>query len=99
MVITEGKNALSKNANGRIMTLFRNDPLVIAHNTGISRDVENPEAFSALTARSSPRIAEVFPAATLLIEAISSNKTVISSSNAKMPEAIIFFNIPPKDIH
>ena len=47
-----------------------------------------PDAFSALTAKSSPRIPAVFLADILLITTTSSIRTEISSNNAKKPEAI-----------
>ena len=71
-----------------MIILFNKEPLVIAQRTGISRVEAKPEAFSAFTARSSPKIPAVFFAATLLIIATSSSKTAISSNTAKNPEAI-----------
>ena len=62
--------------------------MVIAHNTGISREDKKPDAFSALTAKSSPKIPAVFLVVILVIAATSSIKTAISSSRAKNPEAI-----------
>ncbi len=88
MVTAHGKKALSKNAMGRIINLLRNDPLVIAQSTGISREEAKPDAFSAFTAKSSPNIPAVFLAATLLIIATSSNSAAISSNIAKIPDAI-----------
>ena len=73
---------------GRIINLLRNEPFVIAHNTGISLEEINPEAFSALTAKSSPKIPAVFLAAILLITATSSMIAAISSNSAKKPDAI-----------
>ena len=70
--------------------MFKKDPLVIAHKTGNSLEDTNPEAFSAFTAKSSPKIPAVFLAATLLITATSSINAAISSNNAKKPEAIYF---------
>ncbi len=83
-----GKNALNKNAIGKIMSLFNSEPLVIAQSTGISLEETKPDAFSAFTAKSSPKIPAVFFAATLLIVATSSIKAAISSNIAKIPEAI-----------
>ena len=83
-----GTKALSKNATGRIMSLFKREPLVIAHKTGNSLSEINPLAFSAFTARSSPSNPAVFFPATLLITATSSINVAISSSKAKNPEAI-----------
>ncbi len=70
------------------MTLFKKEPLVMAHNTGNSLEDTKPDAFSALTAKSSPRIPAVFLAETLLIVRTSSIRTEISSRSAKKPEAI-----------
>jgi hypothetical protein len=91
MVTARGKKALNKKAMGKIITLFNKEPLVIAHKTGISRAETKPEAFSAFTAKSSPKIPAVFLAATLLITATSSIKAAISSKMAKNPEAISYF--------
>ena len=70
------------------MSLFKNDPLVIAHSTGISREATNPEAFSAFTAKSSPNMPAVFLVAIFPITATSSIKTAMSSKSAKNPEAM-----------
>jgi hypothetical protein len=94
-LITIGRNALNKKIKGSIIALFNNEPLAIAQSTGSSLFEANPEAFSALTAKSSPKIPAVFLVATLLIEATSllikatsSSKVAISSKRAKNPEAI-----------
>ena len=84
----EGKKALSKNAKGKIISLLKKEPFVMDHNTGNSLEDTKPEAFSALTAKSSPRIPAVFLAEILLITTTSSIRTEISSNNAKKPEAI-----------
>jgi hypothetical protein len=76
---------------GKMITLFSKDPLAMAHKTGSSRAEANPEAFSAFTAKSSPKIPAVFLVAILLIVATSSNMEAISSSSAKKPEAILFY--------
>ena len=68
-----------------MINLFRNDPLVMAHKTGSSREAENPTAFSAFTARSSPKMPAVFLPATLVMAATSSISKPMSSSNAKSP--------------
>ncbi len=60
MIIAEGKKALNKKAMGRIITLFKNEPLVMVQSTGSSLEEAKPEAFSAFTARSSPKIPAVF---------------------------------------
>ena len=62
----------------------------MAHNTGSSRDDEKPDAFSALTAKSSARIPAVFLADILVITKTSSIRTAISSRSAKKPDAIGF---------
>ena len=64
--MAKGEKALSTKAIGRMISLFKKEPLVMAHNTGSSREETNPEAFSALTARSSPKIPAVFLVAILL---------------------------------
>ena len=86
--MTHGATALSANAAGKMISLFTNDPLVMAHSTGNSRDDENPTAFSALTARSSPKMPAVFFPATLVMAATSSIKAAMSSNNAKNPLAM-----------
>ena len=86
--IIEGKKALNKKTTGKIINLFKKEPLVIAHNTGSSREEEKPEDFSALTARSSARIPAVFLADTLVIVRTSSMRITISSRTAKKPEVI-----------
>jgi hypothetical protein len=83
-------NGLGDKIRGKIISLFRKEPLVIAHSTGISREAIKPDAFSAFTARSSPRIPAVFLPATLLSVATSSINIEISSSKAKNPEAIVY---------
>ncbi len=84
-----GTKALNKKAMGKMMILLSNEPLVIFHSTGISRSDIKPEAFSAFTARSSPRIPAVFFPATFAITETSSIKVAISSRSAKNPEAIV----------
>ena len=73
---------------GNMINLLRKEPFVIDHRTGISLEDTNPDAFSAFTAKSSPKIPAVFFVVILLITTTSSIKTEISSSNAKSPEAI-----------
>jgi hypothetical protein len=54
--------------------------------------LKNPVAFSAFTARSSPRIPRCFYVLpVLLVTAISSIKAAISSNTAKNPDAILIF--------
>jgi hypothetical protein len=84
-----GKKALNRKAMGKIISLLRKDPFAMAHKTGSSREEINPEAFSALTAKSSPKIPAVFLAANLLITATSSIIAAISSNSAKKPDAIV----------
>ena len=55
----------------------------MAHNTGNSLEDTKPDAFSALTAKSSPRIPAVFLADILLIASTSSIRTEISSRMQK----------------
>ena len=77
-----------------MIILLTNEPLVIAQSTGNSREDTKPVAFSALTAKSSPKIPAVFLVAILLIEATSSISNAISSKIAKNPDAIfIDFNL------
>ena len=45
---------------GRMINLFKKDPFVIFHKTGSSLDETKPEAFSALTAKSSAKDACCF---------------------------------------
>ena len=59
-MINQGIKAVNKNAMGNIITLFSNEPLEIAHKTGSSLEETNTEAFSAFTAKSSPKIPAVF---------------------------------------
>ena len=73
---------------GKIMILLTNEPLVIAQRTGNSREGEKPVAFSAFTAKSSPKIPAVFLVASLLATATSSMSIAISSNIAKKPDAI-----------
>ena len=87
-LMAKGEKALSTKAIGRMISLFKKEPLVMAHNTGSSREETNPEAFSALTARSSPKIPAVFLVAILLIAATSSIIAAISSKSAKNPDPI-----------
>ncbi len=83
-----GKNTFSARMIGIIITLFNNEPFVMAHSTGNSLEDTNPVAFSAFTARSSPSIPAVLLVAILLVAATSSIKDAISSSIAKNPDAI-----------
>ena len=76
-----------------MMSLLTKEPFVMAQRTGISREERNPVAFSAFTARSSPRIPAVFLVAILLATATSSIKAAISSRTANIPEAIGFYLI------
>ena len=71
-----------------MISLFLNEPFVIAQITGSSREEAKPEAFCAFTAKSSPRIPTVFLVATLLIAAASSSNITTSSSIANIPVAI-----------
>ena len=73
-----------------MINLFKNDPLVIAQITGISRFDTKPMAFSAFTAKSSPKIPAVFLVAILLIAATSSINAATSSNKENIPEAIHF---------
>lgn len=75
------------------MSLLINEPLVIAHKTGSSREETKPVAFSALTARSSPNIPAVFFVAILLAKATSSINIAISSKIAKIPDAICLLKL------
>ena len=68
--------------------MLNSEPFEITHKTGNSLEDTNPEAFSAFTAKSSPRSPAVFLAATLHNSSPSSIKLAMSSSNAKNPEAI-----------
>ena len=86
--ISQGIKAVNRKAIGRMISLLSAEPFVIAHKTGSSREETKPEAFSAFTAKSSPKIPAVFFVAILLIAATSSINKAISSSNAKNPEAI-----------
>ncbi len=81
-------NQFKRNAIGRIISLLIKDPLVIAHKTGSSLEERKPVAFSAFTARSSPKIPAVFWVAILLVTATSSINAAISSKIAKKPDAI-----------
>ncbi|MNF89315.1 hypothetical protein D3C84_718330 [compost metagenome] len=74
---------------GKMINLLTNEPFAIAHKTGSSLDEIKPEAFSAFTAKSSPKIPAVFFVAILLITATSSIIAAISSNSAKKPDAII----------
>ncbi len=88
MIIDKGEKALSRKAMGKMINLLIKEPFVMANNTGISLEEMNPDAFSALTAKSSPKIPAVFFAAILLITATSSIIAAISSNSAKKPDAI-----------
>ena len=88
-VTAQGAKALNKKAMGRIMILLSRDPLVMAQSTGSSRLETKPDAFSAFTAKSSPRIPAVFLVATLLMVATSSSSVATSSKTAKNPEAMV----------
>ena len=81
----QGAHALSPNAKGKMMALFRNEPRVMAQSTGSSRAEEKPTAFSALTAKSSPKMPAVFLPATLVMAATSSINRAMSSKSAKNP--------------
>ena len=71
-----------------MIALLRKEPFVIAQRTASSRDWSYPLAFSALTARSSPKTAVVFCVAILLATPTSSASIAISSKSAKIPAAI-----------
>jgi len=43
--IAHGAKAESKKAIGKMISLLRNEPLVIAQSTGSSREAAKPEAF------------------------------------------------------
>ena len=76
---------------GKIMSLLRKEPLVIAQSTGNSLEERKPVAFSAFTAKSSPKIPAVFLVASFVVIATSSIKAAISSNIAKNPDAICFY--------
>ena len=84
-----GNNQFNPKIMGKIINLLRNEPLVIAQSTGNSLEERKPVAFSAFTAKSSPKIPAVFLVASLLATATSSINAAISSNIAKNPEAII----------
>src|SRR5690606_2087261 len=86
----QGKKALNKKATGKIISLFKKEPLVMAQSTGNSLEETKPDAFSAFTAKSSPKIPAVFLVVILLMAATSSIRAPISSNNAKNPEAICY---------
>lgn len=73
---------------GTMINLFRNEPFMIAIRTGISLEERKPVAFSALTAKSSPKIPAVCRVAIFEADATSSIRAPISSRIAKKPEAI-----------
>ena len=83
-----GKKTFSNKAIGTMINLLSSEPFVIAHKTGSSREAKKPVAFSAFTAKSSPKIPAVFFVAILLATATSSINAAISSSIANIPEAI-----------
>ena len=83
-----GNNQFNPKIMGKIINLLRNEPLVIAQSTGNSLEERKPVAFSAFTAKSSPKIPAVFLVASLLATATSSINAAISSKIAKKPEAI-----------
>ena len=83
-----GNNQFNPKIMGKIINLLRNEPLVIAQSTGNSLEERKPVAFSAFTAKSSPKIPAVFLVASLLATATSSINAAISSKIAKNPEAI-----------
>ena len=58
--IIQGAKAESKKAKGKIMALLIADPLNIAQITCSSLEAAEPEACSAATAKSSPKIPAVF---------------------------------------
>ena len=66
---------------------------MIFSKTGTSREDRKPVAFSAFTARSSPKIPAVCLVANLDVTAMSSINAAISSKIAKKPEAILYFFI------
>ncbi len=55
-----GNNQFNPKIMGKIINLLRNEPLVIAQSTGNSLEERKPVAFSAFTAKSSPKIPAVF---------------------------------------
>ena len=89
ILIAGGKRNCSKKAMGIMINLLTNEPLVIDHNTGISREDKNPVAFSAFTAKSSPNIPAVCLVAIFEATATSSIRAAISSKIAKNPEALL----------
>jgi hypothetical protein len=88
IVIAVGRKTFNNKAIGTIINLFRKEPFVIAHKTGISREDTNPVDFSALTAKSSPKIPAVFFVAIFTLAETPSIRAAISSKIAKKPEAI-----------
>jgi hypothetical protein len=90
--MADGKNIFSNKVTGTIINLLINDPFVFAHKIGISLDDTKPVDFSALTAKSSPRIPAVFFVASLAVIATSSIKAAMSSKIAKKPDAILVIN-------
>ena len=89
ILMAAGNNQFNPKIMGKIINLLRNEPLVIAQSTGNSLEERKPVAFSAFTAKSSPKIPAVFLVASLLATATSSINAAISSNIAKNPEAII----------
>ncbi len=90
ILMAAGNNQFNPKIMGKIINLLRNEPLVIAQSTGNSLEERKPVAFSAFTAKSSPKIPAVFLVASLLATATSSINAAISSKIAKKPDAIYF---------
>ena len=84
--------ALINSAAGTRINLLTKEPFIIAHKTGISLEAKNPDAFSAFTAKSSPKIPAVFFVEIFAIEATSSIRAPISSKSAKKPDPIYYVN-------
>ena len=74
-----------------MINLLIKDPFVIAQITGSSLEALKLDAFSAPTAKSSPKIPAVFFVATLVIIATSSINAAISSKSAKNPDIYLNF--------
>jgi hypothetical protein len=87
-MMTLGKYALSRNTPGRIITLFKKEPFVNFQSTGSSLLDVNPDALSALMARSSASIPIVFFVAALLRITTSSISTAISSRILRIPDVM-----------
>ncbi len=89
-LIAAGNKKFNKKMTGTMISLFSKDPFVIFHKTGSSLEARKPVAFSAFTAKSSPKIPAVFFVANLLATATSSINAAISSKIAKKLDAILF---------